>query len=182
MKRRSKPLALTALAIAVGLSMGKAEAETPSDAGTLAWIRHDYQTALRLLRPLAEQGDADAQLTLAAMYAAGDGVPQNYAEALRLYRLAANQGSPGAQHDLGVMYERGDGVPQNYVRAHMWYNVAISTKDPADVYISGIQANPRKAWVKDRDNIARQMTPEQIAAAQDMAQTCIGSRYLDCGD
>jgi TPR repeat protein len=45
----------------------------------------DYATALRLMRPLAEQGYAYAQTSLGAMYAEGKGVPQDYAAALSWY-------------------------------------------------------------------------------------------------
>ncbi|MGH6935371.1 MAG: hypothetical protein ACRED2_04150, partial [Methylocella sp.] len=43
--------------------------------------RQDYATTLALLRPLAERGNAYAQLMLAAHYHDGLGVPQDYAEA-----------------------------------------------------------------------------------------------------
>ena len=39
-------------------------------------------TALRLFRPLADQGLAKAQLFLGVMYANGQGVPQNQVEAM----------------------------------------------------------------------------------------------------
>ena len=67
---------------------------------TTAYQRGDYETARRLLRPLAEQGDAAAQSKLGEMYAAGDGVRQDYAEAAKLYQLAAEQGEPDAQELL----------------------------------------------------------------------------------
>jgi uncharacterized protein len=122
-RRTGLTLAVAALAVAVGLGVGKVAAEEPSDAAVKAYANHDYQAAVRLLRPLAAKGDDQAEFVLAMMYYNGEGVPQSYAEALELYRLAAKQGHPGAQHDLGMMYENGQGVPQNYVRAHMWYNI-----------------------------------------------------------
>jgi len=67
------------------------------DRGVSAYEAGDYLTALRELRPLAEQGDAVAQNYLGVMYYNGQGVPQNYAEAVRLYRLAAEQGIADAQ-------------------------------------------------------------------------------------
>jgi uncharacterized protein len=79
----------------------------------------DYATELQILRPLAEQGNALAQLGLGVMYANGQGVPQDYAQAAAWYRRAADQGVPDARTNPGSMYERGHGVPQDYVRAHM---------------------------------------------------------------
>lgn len=50
--------------------------------------RGDYATALRLLRPLAGQGNASAQYNLGIMYELGQGVPQSYAEAVMWYHRA----------------------------------------------------------------------------------------------
>ncbi|MGA3098963.1 MAG: hypothetical protein ABSF25_21105 [Bryobacteraceae bacterium] len=55
-------------------------------------------------RRLAEQGDAEAQDTLAYAYYRGQGVPQDYAEAAKWYRKAAEQGEAVAQHSLGTLY------------------------------------------------------------------------------
>lgn len=49
-------------------------------------------TALRELRPLAEQGNAGAQNRLGIMYEKGQGVPQDHAAAVKWYRKAAAQG------------------------------------------------------------------------------------------
>jgi hypothetical protein len=48
-----------------------------------AYGRGDYATAMRLLRPLADQGDGKASYLIGLMYASGQGVPEDYAEAAR---------------------------------------------------------------------------------------------------
>jgi|TARA_B100001964_G_scaffold160621_1_gene176370 hypothetical protein len=54
-----------------------------------AHVAGNYATAMREFRPLAEQGDADAQSMLGVMYALGKGVAQDDAQALkRLCKLA----------------------------------------------------------------------------------------------
>ena len=72
---------------------------------------------LKWYRLAADQGNADAQNNLGAMYDNGQGVPQNYAEAVKWFRLAADQGHAIAQNNLGLMYAKGQGVPQNYAEA-----------------------------------------------------------------
>lgn len=62
------------------------------DKGLAAARVGDYETALLEWRPLAAQGDADAQYNLGVMYDNGQGVIQDYAEAVNWYRLAAKQG------------------------------------------------------------------------------------------
>ena len=50
------------------------------DEGVAAYDRGDYATAFEEFRPLAEQGNDDAQFNLGVMYGNGQGVPQDYAE------------------------------------------------------------------------------------------------------
>ena len=121
--------------------------------GGAAYNQGDYGTALREWRPLAEQGDAGAQLNLGFMYDNGYGVSQDYEEAVKWYLRAAEQGSDRAQYNLGLMYDVGYGVPQDFVRAHMWYDIA------------GVEVA-----ISYRDYVAREMTPAQIAKAQKLAR------------
>ena len=92
--------------------------------GLAAAHKGDFATALRLWTPLAEQGDALAQLFLGLRYAEGKGVVQDYKTAVKWYTLSAEQGEAKAQLKLGLMYDEGLGVAQDYVKAHMWYNIA----------------------------------------------------------
>jgi uncharacterized protein len=56
-----------------------------------AYRRHDWPTALKLLQPLAEQGNLDAQYKLGYMYRDGTGVKKDEATALKWLRKAAEQ-------------------------------------------------------------------------------------------
>lgn len=80
----------------------------------------------------------------------------DYTEAVRLYRLAAEQGLATAQSILGDMNRDGQGVPQDFVTAHVWYNLSASR---------GFQTA-----ASARADVARRMTPEQIAEAQRLAR------------
>ena len=55
----------------------------------------------------------------------------------------------------GVMYANGEGVPENYVLAYAWMNLA------------GAQGDVRAQEAKDR--LARRMTSEQVARAQELS-------------
>ena len=68
-------------------------------------------------RARAEQGDADAQNKLGAVYANGQGVEKDQAVAVKWYRKAAEQGNSDAQYNLG-------GVVENFAEALMWYRKA----------------------------------------------------------
>lgn len=78
---------------------------------------------------LAENGSANAQFNLGAMYDNGDGVPEDDAEAAKWYQQAADQGHVNAQFSLGVMYANGEGVAENAVEAASWYRKAADQGD-----------------------------------------------------
>ena len=104
---------LTSLIVLFGCCvLGACGGPTPHENFNAAYdaqTKGDYVTALRLYRPLAQQGNDSAQFNLGRMYANGQGVTQDYAEAVSWYRKAAEQGNAFAQFDLGLLYEKGRG-------------------------------------------------------------------------
>ncbi len=196
-KAKFAGLALIA-ALCGGFTLGlKAPAWAGFDEATAAYQRGDYATALREWRPLAEQGVADAQYNLGVMYGEGLGVPQDYAEAVGWWRKAAEQGNAKAQYNLGLMYRKGQGVPQDDARAVKWFrkaaeqgiagaqrNVGVMYSQGRGVsqdYVQGymwadlaVSSYPpgmkRDGAVKNRDIVAKVMTPAQISEAQKLAR------------
>jgi TPR repeat protein len=93
--------------------------------------RGGYATAIRLFRPLAENGDVIAQYYLGDLYDKAKGVPQDYTEATKWYRRSAEQGFSIAQHsqerqshhvDSGFTIARGERIlavgPDAAIAAH----------------------------------------------------------------
>ena len=149
-----------AIVLLLALGLSEPVLAGPLEDARAAYGKEDYTTALRLFRPLADQGDADAQSMLGLMYDNGQGVPKDYAQAVKWYRLAANQGYASAQANLGNMYYLGQGVPKDYVLAYMWRNLAAGGASDADI---------RERAVKARDELAKVMTSAQVAEAQKRA-------------
>ena len=73
----------------------------PIEDAEAAFDKGDYATAVRLWRPLADQGYGIAQSNLGLMYSKGYGVPQNYAQAHMWFNLAAAN-LPETERDLAV--------------------------------------------------------------------------------
>jgi TPR repeat protein len=162
----------------------------------------DYETALQEWRPLAEQGNASAQLNLGLMYENGNGVMQDYAEAVNWYRLAAEQRHAQAQFNLGNRYANGEGVIQDDADAAYWYRLAAEqgharaqlnlgvmydngygvTQDDviAHMWLNIGATNGNHLALENRREIENSMTREQIARAQALAQRCMLSSYQDC--
>tara|TARA_R110000782_G_scaffold57256_2_gene119417 strand:+ start:2503 stop:3681 length:1179 start_codon:yes stop_codon:yes gene_type:complete len=95
--------------------------------GKQAYLKKNYALALEILKPLAEQGDSQAQITMGLMYDYGHGVEKSPAESIKWYLMAAEQGVPLVQHDIGVKYFQGQGVEQNYLEAAKWWEQSANS-------------------------------------------------------
>ena len=138
-------------------------------AGWEAYIRGDYATALREFRPLAEQGDAEAQFNLGVMYADGEGVPEDDVQAAFWFRKAAEQGVAAAQFNLGVMYAKGEGVPEDDVQAAFWFRKAAGQGDAEAQYNLGVMYDNGRGVPEDDGQAVfwyRKAAEQGVAAAQ----------------
>lgn len=103
-------LCLALLAISFTAAAGYDEAQA-------AYLKKDYETALREARLAAEAGDLRASWLLGNMLEAGQGVAMNKTEALEWYQKAAAGGLPQARSRLMWLYARGEGVPRDPQKA-----------------------------------------------------------------
>ena len=69
--------------------------------GKRAYHANNFETALKILRPLAERDHAEAQLIIGDMYNIGKGVRQDNSIAIFWYRKSAEQGNIEAIQMLG---------------------------------------------------------------------------------
>jgi TPR repeat protein len=111
--------------------------------GRDAYQKGDFAAALKLLRPLANAGNPEAQVFIGLSYEFGDGVTKNTAEAVKWYRQAAEKGSIDAAYNLGTIYEEGNGVPKNMTEALKWFRQAaakghsLSQRELGSLYHAG---------------------------------------------
>ena len=127
MKLTKTLLTSTLLATSIFSFQSTAWADTPEQQfqqGLESVNKGDYQTAIKLWKPLAEQGSASAQFNLGLMYSKGYGVKQDYTEAAKWNRKAAEQGNIDAQNAMGEVYLSGIGVKQNDAEVVKWYRKA----------------------------------------------------------
>ena len=95
------------------------------------------------------------------MYDAGDGVSRNSAEALKWWRRAAEQDDPDGQYSLGVAYKLGIGTDPDPVISLMWFNLAATRATAAQL---------RDKTIRNRDLVAKHMSPDQVGEAQRLAE------------
>jgi len=162
----------------------------PFEDGKAAYDQQDYKTALKLWEHLADHGDAEAQRMIGVLFRDGLGVAQDNAEALAWFGLAADQGNAVAQYNIGLMYRDGSGMAQNNAEAVKWFRLAAGqgyapaqfeigtayklglgvTPDNIRAYLWYSYAAARdNNYVRSRDILAHELTPDQIEAAKRLA-------------
>jgi cell division septation protein DedD len=125
--------ALGTAAAAQSSSGPAASSANNARAGIEAWQAGNYDEAIRIWRPLADRGDADAQYNVAQAYFLGRGVPQNMTLAEQWYARAARQGHPDAEANYGLLlFQNGQRRP-----ALPWIQRAADRGDPRAQYVLG---------------------------------------------
>jgi len=154
-------------------------------------VAQDYKQAAYWLTKAAEQGFSDAQFNLGLRYNEGQGVAQDYKQAMYWWQKAAEQGHAEAQYNLGWMYDNGQGVTKNHKKAVYWWKKAAEEGDISAQYNlsvmyyngRGVTQNFKLAYVWEslaasqghekatinRDITAKELTPQQLSEAQDLA-------------
>lgn len=92
--------------------------------GKAAYDRGDYALPLRLLRPLADQGNAEAQFNLRVMYGNAHGMPQDYGEAVKVspgcrWPLAAAKQCSASGDRLDLIHRRMSGTSGRHAGPHL---------------------------------------------------------------
>jgi localization factor PodJL len=120
-------------------------------------VKKDADIARRYYTQAADRGNAKAMHNLAVLDADGGGKGANYKNAAQWFRKAADRGVADSQFNLGILYARGIGVEQNLAESFKWFSLAAAQGD-AD---SG----------RKRDDIAKRLDPQSLAAAKLAIQT-----------
>lgn len=169
-----------------------ADPQKDFEEGLAAYKEKDFSKAFRLWQPIAKKGFPKAQFNLAILYIDGLGAPKDLKKAVEWFRKAAEQDHTGAQYNLGLMYLNGEGTQKSNKEALKWLRKAAEKGDPlaqyslAGMYIYG--KGVKKDYVKAhmwsnlasqrglkeaeqaRDDIARNLTPEQLINARLLAR------------
>lgn len=124
----------------------------PFKYGLKAYHHGDYDIALKIWQPLAEQGNAHAQFYMGKLYEIGSvSIPQNWDKAFYWYEKSATHGSTIAGYHLAQLFDEGRGTLPNKQKAFFWYQqAATSNHAPSQsqlslMYLQGI------GIVKDND-------------------------------
>jgi hypothetical protein len=139
-------------------------------AGVEAWQRADYDSAVKIWRPLAEAGDADAAFNLGQAYRLGRGVPISLAAAQTWLERAARKDHLDAQTTLGLLLFNGG----NRVSGLRWLRTAAEEGEPRALLIygtalfngDGVVRDPVKAYAYVSRAAAQGLAPAQTTLAE----------------
>lgn len=99
------------------------------------WKTEEYETALALIRPAAENGNMNAQSDLGLAYQLGYGVAVNMSESLKWFLKAAQQGDESCMESVACIYA---GIYddceslKNSKKAEEWFKKAEATATDED--------------------------------------------------
>ena len=131
MNYRHWMIAATAAAAIAAAAGGTAYADVR--AGIEQWRAGNYEAAIREWRPLAEQGNADAQFNLGQAYRLGRGVPADPRTSNMWFERAARQGHAQAEANLALALFQGG----ERERAVPWLQRAAERGDRRAQYYLG---------------------------------------------
>ena len=120
-------------------------------------VKKDADIARRYYTQAAERGNAKAMHNLAVLDADGGGRGANYKSAAQWFRKAADRGVADSQFNLGILYARGIGVEQNLAESYKWFSLAAAQGDADSA--------------SKRDDVAKRLDPQSLAAAKLAIQT-----------
>lgn len=122
-------------------------------------LKKDWEISRRYYMQAAERGNAKAMHNLAVLDADGGTRGANYKSASLWFRKAADRGVADSQFNLGILYARGIGVDQNLAESFKWFSLAAAAGD--------VDAG------KKRDDVAKRLDPQSLAAAKLAIQTFV---------
>jgi hypothetical protein len=125
--------------------------------GMRALEKGNYAEAYCHWKPLAEQGNAEAQYHMGWLYANGNGLAVDPERALAWWTRAARQGFGDAEFAVGLAYTTGDGIERDLDEAVIWYLAAArrGNQDARDILIR-LNGDPSLNLLENHPEVAQE--------------------------
>jgi len=119
--------------------------------GKAAYLDGNYEDALKIFKPLAKEGNSEAEYYIELIEKTGYRSKSNYQEgkeaylkndfkrALEILKPLAEDGDSWSQYILSLMYESGQGVEKNQEESIKWLILAAESGVPKIQYDLGIR-------------------------------------------
>lgn len=144
------------------------------DQGKEAYFVGEYERALELLLPEANNGSSYAQIKMGFMHENGWGTERSFNEALNWYEKAATADDPEGHISLAKLYAYGRGVVKDYNTAEEHILKAVKLGHPHAYYVLGDFHNDNEAFGFNESYALRYYL---LAAAQNAAATSVNGHF-----
>jgi len=124
--------------------------------------------AVRWLQLAADNGNTEAMVLLGRLSRSGVGILQDFGQSAKWIQTAAGRGDLEGMLELGRLYRDGIGVDKDLVQAYVWFNRAAAAHN--------LDA------AREREAVARLLTPEELKVAQSQSATVKTSRSGATGE
>ncbi len=168
------------LAGVMSAALNSAAAGRPQDCSDLT-PPGDSTAAIRCVQPLAQAGDAKAELLLGERYNIVNEATYDAEKSASWLTKAAEHGEIAAQVMVGDLYREGNGVPKDLTEAMRWYRAAADRGDQRAQFFMGMMY--LKGWGTPKDMV-QAINWERKAADQHgplgtTAEASIAGIYLE---
>ncbi len=160
-----------------------APASSPLQKAKDALAKGDVEGALKLLRPEAEKGNAEAANAVGELQMAGRGVKVAPLEAMKWFQKAADAGNKAGQFNLArLLFIGAEGLPKDEEKANFLLRTSAEAGyAPAQAQL-GTVVETAANRTEDKAQVAEAREWYEKAAAQDQPDALLAmSRFYDFG-
>ena len=129
------------------------------------YVQPQHAIAFRYAQDAADQGNAEALLTVGTFFEQGLGVAKDMTRACEWYARAADKGLASAQYRMGLAHETGAGLVQDVDLARRWYRDAAGQGLPAAQLALERLDNTGHGRVVDKKKSVKKMVTRERRAA-----------------
>ena len=144
------------------------------DQGKEAYFIGNYERALELLTPEANNGNSYAQIKIGFMHENGWGTDRDFSTAIKWYEKAANADDPEGHISLAKIYAYGKGVIKDYNTAEAHILKAVELGEHHAYYVLGDFHNDARAFGFNEKYALKYYL---LAAAKNAAATSVNGHF-----
>ena len=136
------------------------------DRGLKEFNKGNYELALDIWEPLANEGVSNAQYNVGLMHHNGLGTKQDFKQAYKWLLKSSEQGNLNSIRLISTMYALGNGVDKNFVRSYMWAKIGADNNDQNSKVLL--------------DGLLKEMSSSEIDKANKLVRECNNKEFKGC--
>ena len=136
------------------------------DKGLKEFNKGNYELALDIWEPLANEGVSNAQYNVGLMHHNGLGTKQDFKQAYKWLLKSSEQGNLNSIRLISTMYALGNGVKKNFVRSYMWAKIGADNNDQNSKILL--------------DGLLKEMSSSEIDKANKLVRECNNKEFKSC--